>query len=57
MLSMKVTLSSKRKISIIDINKATQEELIKIYGIGCDFITYFKAKRKSWRLYVYGADE
>jgi DNA uptake protein ComE-like DNA-binding protein len=48
MLSMKVTLSKKRKISYIDINKATQEELIKIYGIGdVDFITYFKAKRKS----------
>jgi DNA uptake protein ComE-like DNA-binding protein len=29
---MKVTLS-KEKSAIIDINKATQEELIKIYGI------------------------
>jgi hypothetical protein len=47
----------KKKSAVIDINKATQEELIKIYGLRCDFITYFKAKRKSWSFCVYGADE
>jgi DNA uptake protein ComE-like DNA-binding protein len=40
---MKVTLSSKKeKSAIIDINKATQEELIKIYGIEMTFILKLK---------------
>jgi hypothetical protein len=36
----------------------TQEELIKIYGIG-DVISLriLKVKKKSWGLCVYGADE
>jgi hypothetical protein len=44
MLSMKVTLVKKRKISIIDINKATQEELIKIYGIEMISLRILKLK-------------
>jgi DNA uptake protein ComE-like DNA-binding protein len=45
------------KTVLIDINAATQEELIKIYGIGSDFTTDFKTKRKSWGVCVHGADE
>jgi DNA uptake protein ComE-like DNA-binding protein len=54
---MKVTLSSKRKISIIDINKATQEELIKIYGIGDVISLRILKLKKILELCVYGADE
>jgi hypothetical protein len=57
MLSMKVTLSKKKKSAIIDITRQHKKSLLKYTELRCDFITYFKAKRKSWRLYVYGADE
>jgi hypothetical protein len=54
---MKVTLSKKKKSAIIDITRQHKKSLLKYTELRCDFITYFKAKRKSWRLCVYGADE
>jgi DNA uptake protein ComE-like DNA-binding protein len=36
----KPIVAKNEKSAVIDINKATQEELIKIYGIEMDFITF-----------------
>jgi DNA uptake protein ComE-like DNA-binding protein len=41
--NMKIRLFAKKKSSLIDINLATQEELIKIYGIE-KYSTYLKIK-------------
>jgi hypothetical protein len=44
---MKLTFRQKRKISS---NRYWQHKksLLKYTELRCDFITYFKAKRKSW---------
>jgi hypothetical protein len=51
-VNMKIRLSPKRKVALIDINAATQEELIKIYGIE-KFSTYLKIKESLEDLFLW----